>query len=111
MSQAVTSASAIPFKQDDGRGQAVIENGAIAILVLSFAVIGIVLFVRKRLKLAPMLAPMRLGMPRHVSVLESTRLGPKTMVSVVEFDGTRYLVAHGDHGTSCLASAKRDVTK
>jgi flagellar biogenesis protein FliO len=40
---------------------------------------------------------------RLVRVVESTRLGPRTLLSVVEFDGSRYLVAQGEHGVSCLA--------
>lgn len=91
---------AIPFKRDADAGAAALGGGAIGVLILSLIAIVAVLAVRKHLGLG--LA--RPGAPRLVKVLESQRLGPKALLSVVEFSGTQYLIAQGEHGISCVAS-------
>ena len=70
------------------------------VLVLSLVAIAAVLAVRKRLGLNQP----RAGAARLVKVLESQRMGPRTLLSVVEFSGTQYLLAQGEHGITCVAS-------
>lgn len=95
-----TTAPAIPFKRDSGADASALGGGAMGILVISLIAIVAVLMVRKRLGLAQP----RQGAPRLVKVLESQRLGPRALLSVVEFSGTHYLIAQGEHGISCVAS-------
>ncbi|KQQ96164.1 flagellar biosynthetic protein FliO [Massilia sp. Leaf139] len=97
---AQTTAPAIPFKRDTGADTSAFGGGAAGVLVVSLLAIAAVLVVRKRLGLGQ---PQQ-GGGRLVKVLESQRLGPRTLLSVVEFSGTRYLIAQGEHGISCVAS-------
>jgi flagellar biogenesis protein FliO len=91
---------AIPFKRDTGADTSMFGGGAIGVLVVSLVAIVAVLAVRKRLGLGQR----QPGGARLVKVLESQRLGPRALLSVVEFSGTRYLIAQGEHGISCVAS-------
>jgi flagellar biogenesis protein FliO len=104
------TAPAIPFRRDDGAMGAAIAGGGVGILVISLLAIALVLYLRRRFNLHPGAA----AAGRLVRVVESTRLGPRTLLSVVEFDGSRYLVAQGEHGVSCLAekpmSARTETT-
>ena len=94
-------ATPIPFKREADVGAANIGGGAVGVLLVSLVAIGAVLYLRKRLRL-----DMGRGTEgRLLNVLETQRLGPKTLLSVVEFDGKRYLIAQGDHGVNCLASS------
>jgi flagellar biogenesis protein FliO len=94
-------ADAIPYKQDSAVAAAALPGGALGVLLLSAAAIGAVYVLRKRLNLQP---PGK-GGARHVRVLETQRLGPRTLLSVVEFGGSQYLIAQSEHGVTCLASA------
>jgi len=93
-------ATPIPFKRDGGDAGATLASGGVGVLVISLLAIGIVLYLRRRLNL-------HTGLPaagRALRVLESARLGPRALLSVVEFDGTRYLLAQSEHGITCLAN-------
>jgi len=93
------AAAPIPFRRDDDGAASALAGGGIGVLAISLGAIALVLYLRKRLGLrGGAAAPGRL-----LRVLESTRLGPRTLLSVVEFDGSRYLLAQGEHGVSCLA--------
>lgn len=95
----VSSAAApIPFKRDGGVTEG-LQGSALGVLGVSLLAIGVVLVLRRRLRLD---APAGAG--KLLRVLESQRLGPRAVLSVVEFDGTRYLVAQGEQGISCLAT-------
>ncbi|WUR12431.1 flagellar biosynthetic protein FliO [[Empedobacter] haloabium] len=92
--------AAIPFKRDDGAAGATLAGGGIGVLVISLLAIAVVLFLRRRLNL-------HVGTPaagRSLRVLESARMGPRALLSVVEFDGTRYLLAQSEQGITCLAN-------
>lgn len=91
---------AIPFKREADAGATAFGGGAAGIVILSLVAIMAVLAIRKRLGLGQP----RPRAPRLVRVLESHRLGPKALLSVVEFSGTQYLIAQGEHGISCVAS-------
>lgn len=98
---AQTSAPAIPFKRDiDGAGSS-LASGAAGLLVISLIAIVAVLVIRKKLNL-------RFGQvgakPNLVKVLETQRLGPRALLSVVEFSGSLYLIAQSEHGINCVAS-------
>ncbi|WEF32858.1 flagellar biosynthetic protein FliO [Pseudoduganella chitinolytica] len=92
--------AAIPFKRDDGVAGSTLASGGLGVLVLSLLAIAVVLFLRRRLNLHTGQATGT----RSLRVLESARLGPRALLSVVEFDGTRYLLAQGEHGVTCVAS-------
>lgn len=97
---AVPAQAAIPFKRDDGAAGATLASGGIGVLVISLLAIAVVLFLRRRLNL-------HAGTPasgRSLRVLESARMGPRALLSVVEFDGTRYLLAQSEQGITCLAN-------
>lgn len=91
---------AIPFKQDAAPAVSGL-GGGVAMLLVSVLAIGAVYFLRKRLNLHGA----TLGAPRLLRVLESQRLGPRAMLSVVEFSGGHYLIAQSEHGITCLATS------
>ena len=98
--------SAIPFKRDAAPGDSVLASSGAGILIVSLIAIAVVVVVRKRL---------HLGRSREdalplMQVLETRRLGPRALLSVVEFDNVRYLLAHGEHGVSCIASTPTGAT-
>lgn len=108
--------AAIPFKHDPVASSTALGNGAFGVLVISLIVIVAVLVVRKRLNLNTPLGGLRgLGglaglsgasnTPRLLKVLETQRLGPRALLSVVEFEGGRYLIAQSEHGITCLVSS------
>jgi flagellar biogenesis protein FliO len=97
----VHAAPAIPFKQDAASTATLLSRSAAAVLVVSLIAIAAVLFVRRRLHLSP---PGAAG-AGPLRVLQSQRIGPRTLLTVVEFCGTRYLVAEGEHGLTCLAQS------
>lgn len=92
---------AIPFKSEAGSGAAALATSGIGVLLVSLAAIGAVLYLRKRFNLNPP-AP---GQAKLVKVLESQRMGARTMLFVVEFGGVHHLVAQSEQGISCLAQA------
>lgn len=92
-------AKAIPFKADSAGGPD-LSAGAFGILGLSLLAIGVVWLVRKRLNLhqgAP-------GTGGAVRIIETQRLGPRALLTVVEFGGRRHLLAQTEHGINCLVS-------
>ncbi len=92
--------SAIPFKRDSDAGDAALAPSGIAVLVVSLIAIAAVLVIRKRLRFGQA----KVGQASMLRVLETQRLGPRALVSVVAFSGTHYLLAHGEHGVSCIAT-------
>lgn len=95
----MAQASAIPFKHESASGS-VLGNGAFGVLVISLLVIVAVFFIRKQLQLNQSSN----GASRHLRILETQRIGPKALLSVIEFDGARYLIAQSEHGIQCLLS-------
>jgi flagellar biogenesis protein FliO len=93
--------AAIPFKQN-GAAAASLESGAIGVLAISVLAIAAVYFLRKRFNLP---FGKQAGAPRLLKILETQHLGPRAMLSVVEFEGRRYLIAQSEHGVSCLVAA------
>lgn len=95
-----TAVTAIPFKRESDVGTDAIGNGAIGVLAVSIVAIGLVLWARKRLKFAPAKGQTA----DHVQVLETLRLGPQAVLSVVEFGGSRHLIVQSPQGVTSLAS-------
>jgi len=95
----VQAAPAIPFKRDAAGAAGALGGGALGVLILSLVAIVVVLVVRKRLRLG---GPVDAG-AGLLRVLETRRLGPRALLSVVEFDGARYLIAQSEQGVQCLA--------
>lgn len=91
---------AIPFKRDADVGGAALASSGVGVLIVSLLAIAAVLVVRKRLRIGQ---PAAKGAPL-LQVLETQRLGPRALVSVVQFKDTQYLLAQSEHGVSCLAS-------
>lgn len=94
----VGAAPAIPFKPASATSG---QGSTVALLLASALAIALAIWARKRW--LPAVA--RLQGERPLRVLQTQRLGPGAMVSVVEFAGTQYLVAQSQQGVSCLASA------
>jgi flagellar biogenesis protein FliO len=90
----------IPFKHE-GSSPAGSLSGAAGVLLVSVAAIVAVLVIRRRLRLD---GPSG-GAPRLLRVLETQRLGPRTLLSVVEFGGRQHLIAQSEQGVQCLATA------
>lgn len=102
LAAAEPAAAPIPFKHDAAGAAASLPGGALGLLLLSALAIGAVYVVRKRLNLH---AGGANAAPRHLRVLETQRLGPRTLLSVIEFAGGRYLIAQSEQGVSCLVAA------
>lgn len=94
----VRAAPAIPFKPASAAGG---QGNAVALLLASVLAIALAIWARKRW--LPAVA--RLQGERPLRVLQTQRLGPGAMVSVVEFAGMHYLVAQSQQGVNCIASA------
>ncbi len=97
---AKTVQSAIPFKREGAAGEPSLASSGASVLVVSLIAIAAVLLVRKRLRIGQ-----PRGRPAMLQVLETQRLGPRAVVSVVLFNNTHYLLAQGEHGVSCIATA------
>lgn len=95
-------AAAIPFKQDGAATAASLQGGALGVLAISALAIGAVYFLRSRLNL-PLGRPA--SAPRLLRILETQHLGPRATLSVVEFEGRRYLIAQSEQGITCLVAA------
>jgi flagellar biogenesis protein FliO len=98
---AALAEAAIPFKQE-GPARASLEGGALGVLAISVLAIVVVYFLRKRLNLS---LGRKAGEPRLLRILETQHLGPRALLSVVEFEGRRYLIAQSEQGVSCLVAA------
>lgn len=101
LAAARASTQTIPFKRDAAGADTPLAGGAVGVLVISLIAIGAVLYVRKRMNFNSA-GGSKTGL---LKVLETERLGPRGLLSVVEFSGTHYLLAQGEHGITCLASA------
>lgn len=101
----IQNAAPIPFKQEAALGVTALPGGALGVLLLSMLAIGAVYVVRKRLKLVGAKAD---GAPRRLRIVETQRLGPRTLLSVVEFAGGEYLIAQSEQGVCCLATAPKE---
>lgn len=99
-SASAIASAPIPFKHEAASGTAGVGASALGVLLVLLAAVCAVLYLRKRLKLP--LAGAKGA--RLVRVLESERMGPRALLSVVEFGGQHYLLAQGEHGISCVAS-------
>jgi flagellar biogenesis protein FliO len=100
---AQVTAPAIPFRRDDDGAGPALASGGIGVLAISLAAIAVVLYLRRRFNLNVGVGRAAAGRERLVRVVESTRLGPRTLLSVVDFEGSRYLLAQSEQGVSCLA--------
>lgn len=99
---AVSAAPApIPFKPESAASVGTLGGSGLGVLLVALVAIGAVLYLRKRLNL-PLPGA---GGQRLVRVLQSERMGPRALLSVVEFDGRRLLLAQGEHGITCVASS------
>ncbi len=97
---AVADGGAIPFRHDTAAAGGALPGGALGLLLLSLVAIVAVYWVRKRLNLHNG----RGGTERHLKVLETQRLGPRALLTVVEFGGKQYLLAQTEQGVNCLAT-------
>ncbi|UTY59313.1 flagellar biosynthetic protein FliO [Massilia sp. erpn] len=104
LARAEPAASAIPFKRADAAASGA-GGAGLALLLLSVLAIALVYWLRRRLRLTA--AGGADG--RLLRVLETRRLGPRALVSVVEFGGQHYLLAQSEQGVSCVASAPAPV--
>jgi flagellar biogenesis protein FliO len=95
------SPAAIPFKQEAGSGSQNLSNAGLGVILVSLAVIVVVLFIRKKLHFSTK----NIKVETSLRIVDSQRLGPKTILSVVEFSDTQYLLAQTEHGVTCIASA------
>ncbi len=99
--QIQTAQPAIPFKRDSASGASPVAAGGVGVLIVSLLAIAAVLVIRKKLRLGQPAS----GRAALLQVLETQRLGPRALLSVVQFSGTHYLLAQGEHGISCIATS------
>jgi flagellar biogenesis protein FliO len=93
---------AIPFKQEAGDMGQALGMGAVGIVVISLLAIAVVLFLRKRLRLDN---PWQLREQGRVRILESRRMGPRSLLTVVEFGGREFLLVESANGVNCVAES------
>ncbi|MCC7705603.1 flagellar biosynthetic protein FliO [Janthinobacterium sp. GW460P] len=101
---AALAAQSIPFKRDTEAGT-LPGSGSMAVLLVSLLAIVVIVFVRKRLKLGLRAN----GAPALLRVLETRRLGPRSLISVVEFGGKQHLLVQGEHGITCIDTIMVDA--
>jgi len=89
----------IPFKRESVADGAASPGVAVTIVILAIIAIGVLYWLRNRLRVDGSGAP-----ARAARVLESHRLGPRATLAVVEFGGQRLLLAHSEQGVQCVAS-------
>lgn len=94
--------TAIPFKP--ATADASWSGAGLALVLVSLVAIAAVLVVRKRLGLAPVGTGQRM-----LRIVESQRLGPRALLSVVEYRGRHYLVSASDQGVTCLVPPDVEV--
>jgi len=87
----------IPFKRDAEQGPS-LAGGAVGVLLISLLAVAIVLYARRRLNLAPAAAA-----GKRLKIVETQRLGARTLLSVVEFGGREYLIAQTEQGVTRIA--------
>ncbi len=92
----------IPFKQDGSAIKGSLEGGAIGVLLVSLVAIGLVWWARKKLNLQGS----SVNQGKFLRILESQRIGPRAVLSVIEFEGGRYLIAQSEQGITCLLPAQ-----
>jgi len=97
---APAGAAPIPFKHESASVAGSVGAGGFGVLLISLVAIAAVLYLRKRFNLK---GPLARG-PRLLNVLETARLGPRSLLTVVEFRGQQYLLAQGEHGITCVAT-------
>ena len=100
MTASATASAPIPFKpvQADEAGS---MGGAWLALVIVLAVAAAAaVLMRRRMQGLPSLGA---GAARSVQVIESTRLGERTRLAVVRWQGREMLLAHGEHHATVLA--------
>lgn len=88
-----------PQMESNGTGSALILRTVLA-LVLVLGLIGLLAYVANRL-----MPRWRRIQSRNVRILETTALGPRRALHVVEFAGNRYLLASTANHVSLIASA------
>jgi len=93
----------IPFKRDPAPAVAVVGTAVLGVLVVAGLAIGAVLWTRRRLQFKSPARRVRL-----VQVLESERLGPRAVLSVVAFGGRHHLVVQSEQGVRRLASVSAE---
>ncbi|NVE01852.1 flagellar biosynthetic protein FliO [Massilia sp. BJB1822] len=92
---------AIPFKREGAVQASAVSGAGVGLLLIALLAIGAVLLLRRRWQPGPR----QEGGGSLLRVLETRRLGPRALLSVVEFAGQRYLLAQTEQGVSCVASA------
>lgn len=100
-----TSNSSIPFKTDN---TPIEEHGSrvgIAVLLLLAAGGGALYFIRK--KIAPLVA--NSDMDPQLKIIKRTRLNPRTMLYVVEFNHRKLLISQSGDNIVCLSETDTDT--
>ena len=98
----VTSGSSpIPFKHEAISSESDFGRVITGLLIGVLGLGGYVYFMRRRL--GP--SNTSTSKPKQLQIIDTQRLNPRTMLYVVEFAGAQYLLAHSEHGVSCLANA------
>ena len=98
----VTSGSSpIPFKHEAISSESDFGRVITGLLIGVLGLGGYVYFMRRRL--GP--TSTSTGKTKQLQIIDTQRLNPRTMLYVVEFAGAQYLLAHSEHGVSCLANA------
>jgi flagellar biogenesis protein FliO len=102
-SSASASTAAIPYKRDADVGERSLSGGAAGTLVISLLAIAAVLYLRKRLNLGGAST----ALPgRRIRVLESQRLGPRSVLTVIDYSGRELLIAQTEHGVTVLCDSQ-----
>lgn len=91
----------IPYKQTAASSDMDFGRVASALIIAALAFGGYLYFMRRRL--GPMSTIM--SKQKHLKILEAQRLNPRAMLYVVEFAGSRYMLAQSEQGITCLAHA------
>jgi flagellar biogenesis protein FliO len=92
---------AIPFKQEKQAGETMVWQSIAGVVLAGLAAYGAALGIRRIG--AARLGPMRAQ--RRLHVVESLRLGRRSVLHVVAYRGKELLLAEGEHGVSLIDGA------
>lgn len=100
MTASSAASAPIPFKPQHADEAGSMGGAWLALVIVLAVAAAAAVLMRRRMQGLPRLGA---SSTRSVQVIESTRLGDRTRLAVVRWQGRDLLLAHGDHHATVLA--------
>jgi flagellar biogenesis protein FliO len=95
-------ATPIPYKREEASPASDLARLIAALGVCGLVLAGILYTLKHRQRVQGKASSPR----RHIELLETQRIAPRTSLHAVRFANTVYLIAHSEHGITTVASAE-----